>query len=154
MVGVQAEGCAPIAKAFEAGEVQVKAWNEPKTIASGIADPLQGYPEDGSRTLCIIRRSDGYACACSDNEILEAAMQLAKEEAVFAEPSGAASIAGFKMLIEEGKIDRNDTVICVITGHGLKEPNAFSQYYSKPPVIRPNLKELDRALQAVTTCKA
>jgi len=148
MAGVQAEGCAPIANAFETGKAEVEPWKEPKTFASGISDPLQGYPEDGTLTLNTIRRSNGWAVACPDKEILDAILQLAKKEAIFAEPAGAAPIAGLKMLINEGKIDKADLIVCVITGHGLKEPTAVLEYCTKPPVIRPTVEELENALKA------
>ncbi|MCW4019786.1 MAG: threonine synthase [Candidatus Bathyarchaeota archaeon] len=147
MVGVQSEGCAAIVRAFESGEACVEAWGEPETFASGIADPLQGYPEDGTFTLSTIRKSNGCAVACSDREILEAILQLARSEAIFAEPAGAAPIAGLKKLIDEGKIDRNDVVVCAITGHGLKEPDAVLERSVKPPVIRPTVKDLDAVLK-------
>ena len=122
MVSVQAEGCDPIVKAFNQNKSEViSIKNPPQTIASAIADPLRGYEKDGEFVLRIIRKSNGLAVSVSDDEIKDAQSQLAKEEGVFAEPSGAASIAGLKKLVNVGIIRHKDRVVCIITGHGLKD---------------------------------
>jgi len=120
MVGVQADGCSPIVRAFVEGRNEVEAWVNPKTIASAIADPLKGYTQDGTRTVNIIRESGGFAVSCSDNEIIDAVKALARYEGLFAEFSAAASIAALSKGLEEGLIERDDLTVCLITGHGLK----------------------------------
>jgi len=144
MVGVQAEGCSPIAKAFQQGKANVEEWGKPKTVASAIADPLWGYAQDGTYALETIRESKGLGEACTDREILEAMKVLAKTESVFAEPAGGASVAGLKILIEAGKIDRTDAVVCVVTGHGLKDAATARRLCGKPPEILPTASELKR----------
>ncbi len=126
MVGVQSESCAPIAHAFNRGSKTVEAWPEKiDTVASGIADPLIGYPEDGTTTLNVIRKSAGLAITVDDEEILDAGRRLAKEEGVFAEPTAASCLAGVKKLIDTDIVSPLDTIIAVITGHGLKTPNSL-----------------------------
>lgn len=143
MVGVQAKGCAPIVRSFKEGAKTVKPWDEPKTVATGIADPLQGYAQDGTLTLETIRKSKGVAVAVQDEEILEALKLLARTEGIFAEPTGAVPIAGLRKLIDEGVIDKDDMVVCAITGHGLKDFNSLS-ISKKPVAIGPNIKELEK----------
>jgi len=100
-------------------------------------------------TLATIKKSKGYAVSCSDEEILESILELAKNESVFAEPAGSILIAGPKTLTNEGKIDKNDVVICVITGHGLKEPTAALEYCMKPPLIQPTSEDLKRIINVL-----
>src|SRR3712207_8145897 len=81
MVAVQAAGCAPIARAFESGAKEVREWEHPvETAASSIADPLRGYPEDGTRTLSVVRESGGEAVAVSEEETRRATIELARSD--------------------------------------------------------------------------
>lgn len=127
MLGVQAEGCAPIVAAFDKGDHSVSPWGTPTTFASGISDPLRGYPEDGTFTLRIIRRGGGSAVAVSDESIRWAAAQLAQKAGVLAEPTGAAALAGIATYAKRTTLpDRADVVVCV-TGHAFKEPKHMPQ---------------------------
>lgn len=121
MVGVQAEGCSPIAKAFLAGEQHVKSDDHPKTIAGAICDGLVGYSKDGDFTLEIIRKSNGFAMMCDDQSILQAQRWLAIDEGSFVEPASATSIVAIEKSIGENKINENQIVVCLLTGHGLKD---------------------------------
>jgi len=152
MIAVQAEGCAPIVKAFKEGRSTVEPWGHPRTRVSAIADPLQGYPQDGSLALNTVRQSNGLAEACSDEEIIQAVKLLAETEGIFAEPSGASSIAALKKLLEEGKIRKGETVVCVVTGAGLKDPNASMKLYGVPFEIEPNMDEVRKILKL--SCKS
>ena len=120
MIGVQAEGCSPIVRAFKNGSSAVSPWQKPDTVAHSIADPLNGYPDDGSLTLKNIRESHGIAESVTDEEMLESVRLLAGTEGLFAEPSAAATIAVIKKLKSSGRIDSDDTVVPVVTGTGLK----------------------------------
>ncbi len=121
LVAAQSEGCAPIARAFAEGKETVEPWESPKTIASGISDPLLGYPEEGSYTLSLIRRSGGQAVAVPDRDIIEAMVALGRNAGLFCEPTGAVSLAACNRLFTEGEIGASDTVVCVVTGHGFKD---------------------------------
>ena len=90
------------------------------TVVSGIDDPLQGYERDGTLTLVAVRESGGAALAVPDNETLKAGRVLAHEEGMFVEPAAAASVAGAAAAKRSGYIDESDTVVCLLTGHGLK----------------------------------
>ncbi|MCK4953081.1 pyridoxal-phosphate dependent enzyme [Candidatus Bathyarchaeota archaeon] len=79
------------------------------------------------------KESKGLAETVSDEEIIEAQRLLVYYEGLFVEPASAASIAGLQKLISSGKIDENDTVICITTGHGLKDPEIVMQKYPTYP---------------------
>ncbi|MGH7005349.1 MAG: pyridoxal-phosphate dependent enzyme, partial [Alphaproteobacteria bacterium] len=101
-------------------------WEDPKTIASGISDPLTGYPEEGSLTLSLIRKSNGAAIAVSDESIRRAMHDLARKAGIFCEPTGATSLAAMRDLFERGTIGSKQTVICIVTGHGFKDFAAWA----------------------------
>ncbi len=141
IAGVQAAGCGPLAEAFERGSAEVIAWGEPRTIALGISDPLQGYAQDGTHTLQTIRESGGLALAVSDEAILEAVRQLARMCGVFAEPAGAAPIAALRELRRREIVKADEVVVAVITGHGLKDPTA-AVGVEPPHIIEASLEAL------------
>lgn len=125
MVGVQAEGCAPIVQAYRNGDTEVQAWRgSARTIASGIADPLLSYPADGSRTLAVIRESGGTAAAVSDDELIRYRKLLAEREGVLAELSSVTAIAAIEQLRKTDIIGQADKVVSIVTGHGLKDLSA------------------------------
>ena len=120
MIGVQAEGAAPIAKAVKNKQEKIQPVTNPQTIASAIRI---GSPVNWTKVLPVIKESHGTAETVSDKEILEAQQNLASKEGIFVEPASAASIAGLRKSIDTGRIDRSDLVVCVTTGHGLKDPS-------------------------------
>ena len=131
MIGVQAEGCAPIIDAFEKGQTKVTAWGKCETIAGAIADPLKGYEDDGIRTLTSIRASYGYGVKVSDDFIMKLVQKLAKEEAMFVEPASASSVSAVYKLRDMGVIKQNESVISIITAHGLKDTEELLNYLKK-----------------------
>src|SRR5208337_2720484 len=143
MIGVQAEGCAPIVRAFKAGREDVEAWGTPQTIALSIADPLIGYPQDGTLTLNTIRDSHGFADDATDPEMIQAVKAIAHCEGIFAEPAAAASIAVVKKLKNAGVIAVDDCVVSLVTGTGLKSPDFVGQQ-SEINVIDEDLNQLEK----------
>jgi len=145
MVGTQPSGIAPLVRAYELNQSpdKIEPWKERKTIASGIGSLL---PPDGNTALIAIRNSYGTATHVSDIDILNAEAQLASSEGIFAEPSGALSVAAAKKLLDEGVIDRDDVVIAVVTGSGLKDPEVLRSSFDQYPVINPLISELENAL--------
>src|SRR5919109_135376 len=113
VVAVQAEGCAPIVRAFERGDSTVTAWEKPATIASGICDPLVGYERDGTYTLRLTRETDGLAIAVSDATIVDAMRTLAHLEGLLAEATGASSVAALIKLAGLGRIPAGSRVVCL-----------------------------------------
>jgi threonine synthase len=119
MLAVQASGCHPIVRAFEADE-PVRPWREPvATDIGAIADPLVGYPADGEATLRAVRDSGGRAVALEDRVIHDWADRLSRREGIYAEPAAAAGVAALGA--DDGIVDPDGTVVALVTGHGLKE---------------------------------
>jgi threonine synthase len=146
MVCAQAKGCAPIVRAFEEDAEAVVSWeDEPDTIATAISDPLRGYAEDGTLTLEVIRETHGHAVAVADDAIRDAARRMASSEGIFAEPAGAAPVAALLALRGSGVIRAGERVVCLITGHGLKDPTAAGPG-GDLPVVNP---DLDRLLETL-----
>jgi len=117
MVAVQAEGCAPVVRAFQAGERTNQFWENARTIASGLRVPKSF----GDRLMMdTIYESDGTAVAVSDEQIKAAQIQLGKLEGVFAAPEGAAVVAALPILIESNWLDPAERIVLLNTGAGLK----------------------------------
>src|SRR5258706_5407536 len=119
LIAVQAEGSPAIVRALE-GDGIVRPFAE-HTIADGIS---VGLPRNGAMAVRMIRVSGGFGVTVSDEEILAAEKALARLTGVFAEPSGAASYAGLLRLLDEGKIVRDERVVLLVTGSGLKSIDA------------------------------
>ena len=118
VVGVQAEGCAPIARAFEKGLPRYERPPEARTIAHAIANPA---PPAGNAALRLIRERDGLVVAVSDAEMLEAQRELAASEGLFCQPESATTLAAARKLAAAGRIATGDgPVVLVLTGSGLK----------------------------------
>ena len=145
MVGIQAEGCSPIARAFLEDKKEVDSDDNPHTIAGGICDGLTGYARDGTYTLDTIRKSNGFAIYCDDKSILEAQRWLAVDEGAFVEPSSAAAIAAIVKSLQEKTIGKGETVIALLTGHGLKDMSNVKLTIDLPTV--PN--DLSKLLELV-----
>jgi threonine synthase len=120
MIGIQAEKAAPIAEAVKKRRNTITPVVNPQTLATAIRI---GSPVNWTKVLKAIKESKGTAETVSDSEILKAQRDLAAKEGIFVEPASAASIAGLKKMMELGHIDRSDAVVCVTTGHGLKDPS-------------------------------
>jgi len=123
MMGVQAEGAAPIVL----GHIVEK----PETLASAIRI---GNPASWQGAVAAAKESGGSIFAVSDNDILEAYHLLAAREGVFCEPASAASLAGVLKRARSGEFKGGEKVVCTLTGHGLKDPDAV--FRSSPPEIR------------------
>jgi threonine synthase len=117
MVSVQSAGCAPVIRALDLGMDRVEKWENPFTIAAGLRTP--GAFAD-RLILRAIRDSKGTGVAVSDDEILHAQGQMAREGGLLVCPEGAASLAGLKKLVDQGWIDHLEQVVLFNTGSGLK----------------------------------
>jgi threonine synthase len=120
MIGVQAIGAAPLAKTWSTRSRELQVVEEPRTIASAIRI---GRPVNWVKALKAVEESRGALLTVSDEEILEAMKMLARLEGLGVEPSSAASLAGYLKALEEGLVDRGETVVLVATGHALKDPD-------------------------------
>ena len=117
MVAVQSDGCAPVVRAFRAGNQRCDFWPGAQTVASGLRVPKSFADQI---ILEDLRSSHGNAVAISDEKILAAQGKLARSEGIFAAPEGAATLAGLIQLIAEGWIDPDERIVLFNTGTGLK----------------------------------
>ena len=143
MTGIQAEGAAPIANAIQTGSEGIVPILQPDTIATAIRI---GAPVSWKKALRAIRESKGTAETVSDQEILEAQKMLARSEGLFVEPASASSLAGLKKMRESGQIDQDERVICVTTGHGLKDPDIAIKISEKPFEVDAEIESLEQLL--------
>ena len=132
LIAVQAEGCAPIVKAFQEGKTESAFWEGADTVASGLRVPkaLGDF-----LVLRAIAETDGYAAAVSDAAMLWALRQLASAEGVFACPEGAALVAALPELRRKGVLRAADRVLLLNTGSGLKYPQAVIATF---PILEPD----------------
>lgn len=121
IIGVQSENLAAVKKTFDQGEPFKPQDIEGSTIADSIS---VGMPRDVIKACTYVKESEGYFITLSDKKIKEAIIELGKKTGIFAEPAAAITYGGFKKLVYENKIQREDRVCLVITGNGLKDPNA------------------------------
>jgi threonine synthase len=145
--GAQAEGCSPIAKAFAEGRDFVVP-EKPNTIAKSIAI---GNPADGIYALEIARQTNGNIAMVNDAEIIEGMKLLAETEGIFTETAGGTTVAVLKKLVEQGKIDPEETTVLYITGNGLKTQEAIQGYVGEPLAIEANLESFERAWERSQT---
>ncbi len=124
MVTVQAEGCAPIVKAFESGATTGADVPDAHTIAAGLRVPKA---VGDFIMLDILRKSGGTAVSVTDNELIAAVKEIGAAEGIFAAPEGAACLPALKKLIDRGKVDRNERVVLFNTGTGVKYLEVFPQ---------------------------
>jgi threonine synthase len=89
-------------------------------------------------------RNGGTAEAVSDEEILKAQRLLASTEGIFAEPSGVASLAGLIRVLDEGVVGKDETVVVLITGSGLKNPEAVKKTFKEASTVKPSTEELEK----------
>lgn len=117
MVAVQAEGCAPVTKAFHDGSPNCDFWEGAQTLASGLR-----VPKSFADRLILqdLRESRGTAVSVSDPSILEAQRALGAMEGIFAAPEGAATLAALSELLDQGWVQRDERIVLFNTGTGLK----------------------------------
>lgn len=141
LVAVQPEGNHPFVRAWmqRADPDKIQPWERPpETIATGLEDT---FPWDGDAGLRALYNTNGYGVVVSDKEILEAMKLLASLEGIFAEPSGAAGLAGLIKAIQDGQVDKDETIVVLVTGHGLKDPDIVKKTAGDAPTINPDPQE-------------
>jgi len=137
IIGVQAEGAASIVNAFQNKSEDIEALKAINTICSGIA---VSKPLDGIKALEAIYSTNGEAVAVSDKEALEAQYLLSKEEGLFVEASSATTLAAL-MKQSKNSAYKGARIVCVLTGHGLKDPAPLLNVAIKPPTIYPSVDD-------------
>jgi threonine synthase len=143
MTGIQAEMAAPIANAVRQGKNTIEPVKNPETIATAIRI---GAPVSAQKALNAIYESNGYADTVTDEEILSAQKLLARKEGIGVEPASAASIAGLLKMVESGEVDKGEQVVCIVTGHLLKDPNTAIDACVEPLEIDADVKTLSKII--------
>ena len=140
LISAQAAGCCPLNRAIETGE----PWKpmEENTLADSIA---VGVPRNADKALMAIRESNGLTVNVTDGEIMAAQKLLGRACGVFGEPAGVTGAAGVKKLCEQGVIGKNDTVVSVVTGNGLKDVANAIAACGEPITIPGNMECLLQA---------
>lgn len=142
IMGVQAEGSAAIANAFNAG-VETIVPVSANTLADSISVDL---PRDGVRAVRAARETGGSYILVSDAEILRAIAELGRV-GIFAEPAGATAYAGMVRALRQNQISLEDRVLVINTGSGLKDVRAAMQAVSEAPIIEPSLEAVRRVIK-------
>ena len=137
ITAAQPHGCAPVVSAFKRKSNDVIPVERPETIAKSLAI---GDPGDGSYVLKRLRQYNGIAEEATDEEIIDGILRLAKTEGIFTEPAGGVSVAVLRKLIEDGEIDNDETVVCYITGNGLKSTEAIIDVLPKLKAVKPDIQ--------------
>jgi threonine synthase len=144
--GAQAEGCAPVARAFLDGADAIRPVR-PSTIAKSLAI---GNPADGWYALDEVRRSGGALAAVSDEEILDGIRLLARTEGIFAETAGGVTIATLANLAAQGVVRPDEQVVAYVTGHGLKTVEALMGSTGPTATIAPTLEAFAAAVDVTS----
>jgi len=142
LIAVQPNGCNVVVKAFNLKKKMVPL-DKPSTICGAVC---AGYPLDGLKVLKALKESHGYAVELSDDDALMEEQVMAKEEAMFVEPSGALPMAAVNYLSRKKFFKANDVVVCIATGNGLKDPKSAVKILPDPPTINPEMSEIDNYL--------
>lgn len=141
LVAVQADGSDAIARAWRTGK------RDP-IVAHSVADSITvNRPRNGGMALRDITRSGGAVVTVDDQAILSAIPELSRLTGVFAEPAGAAALAGFQKLASSGAFRDEDSVVLLVTGSGLKDISAAARVAGEPIRIRADLEEVERTLR-------
>lgn len=144
IVAVQAEGSSPIVTAFETHST-VKPIDKAQTICSAIA--CSGISIDAPKVMAALKDSKGAAVSVTDDETLHSQQMLARMEGLYVEPSSATIIAALSKLMKRKILKKDEVIICVATGAGLKDPATTLKVLAEPPTIEPSILEVDRVLK-------
>jgi threonine synthase len=143
LTGIQAEGSAPVTKAFDAKKKDFVPEENPETVATAIRI---GNPVSGRKALHAIYDTGGYSVTVTDDEIISAQQLLGRKEGVCVEPASAASIAGLKKLKAMGIVDKDEKVVCICTGNGLKDPDTIIKNSPPPISCKNSVKAIEEIL--------
>ena len=142
LLGVQAKGAQPIFEAFQAGDEKVRP-RRAETLADSIA---VGQPRNQTKALRAIRASGGSMVAVEDGEILEAMYELAQHTGVFGEPAGVTGVAGLLRAVSSGVVKKNETVLHIVSGNGLKDVRSAMKACPEARKIRVSLDDVRKVV--------
>ena len=139
IIAAQPHGCAPIVDAFKRNSDEVIPVERPETIAKSLAI---GDPGDGIYVLKRLKQYNGIAEEANDAEICDSILLLARTEGIFTEPAGGVSVAVLRKLVEEGKIEKDESTVCYVTGNGLKTTEAIIGLLPKLTAVKPDAAQV------------
>jgi threonine synthase len=139
IIAAQPHGCAPVVDAFKRNSDEVIPVERPETIAKSLAI---GDPGDGIYVLKRLRQYNGIAEEANDAEICDSILLLARTEGIFTEPAGGVSVAVLRKLVEEGKIAKDESTVCYVTGNGLKTTEAIIGLLPKLTAVKPDAAQV------------
>jgi threonine synthase len=128
MIAVQPDGCQPVVRAWEQGKRRSEFFENAQTVASGLRVPK---PLGDFLILDAVRESGGTCIAVSDEDLIEAGVQLATDEGMFVAPEGAACVAALAKLLKSGFLKREEKIVIYNTGSGLKYLEAYSPRFPR-----------------------
>jgi len=149
--GAQATGCNPISAAVKTGANKVRPIRNPQTIAKSLAI---GDPADGYFASQLIRSTGGWSEDVDDDAIIDAMRLLAETEGIWTETAGGVTLAVTQKLIDQGRIDRDESIVVCITGNGLKTQEVLLERMPKPVVIKPTLEQFEAVLETLSPALA
>jgi threonine synthase len=135
MVGFQAAKAAPI--------VEGRVISNPETIATAIKI---GNPASWDKAKKALEESQGHIDKITDEEILDAYHVLASREGIFVEPASAAAVAGLIKMAKRGYFKEGSKIVCVLTGHGLKDPDIAIKTGEKPRILPPDIERIEKEI--------
>ena len=142
--GVQSKGAAALCNVWESGKEEIKPVKT-NTFADSIS---VSFPRDGIKALRSVKDSSGEYVKVKDKEIMEAMHLLAKHAGIFSEPAGAAGFAGLRLMLEDGKIDKDEKVVVLVTGSGLKDLEGAKKASPNNSIkIKPTIEHLEDKLK-------
>jgi threonine synthase len=142
--GAQATGCNPISATVKNGASKIKPIRNPQTIAKSLAI---GDPADGYFASQLIRATGGWSEDVDDEAIVDAMKLLAETEGIWTETAGGVTLAVAQKLIEQGRIDRDESIVICITGNGLKTQEPMLERMTRPALIKPTMEQFEALLE-------
>ena len=139
IIAAQPHGCAPVVDAFKRNSDEIIPIERPETIAKSLAI---GDPGDGMYVLKRLKQYNGIAEEANDAEICDSILLLARTEGIFTEPAGGVSVAVLRKLVEDGKIDKDESTVCYVTGNGLKTTEAIIGLLPKLTAVKPDAAQV------------
>ena len=144
ITSAQPIGCSPVVDAIIQNKDNISPIEKPNTIAKSLAI---GEPGDGISAIKTVKDSGGYGEKVSNEEIVDSIKLLSSTEGIFAEPGGIVSLAVLRKLVENGRVDKDEKIVCYITGNGLKTPEIFENYNIAQKTIEPKLEIVQKIIK-------
>jgi threonine synthase len=143
-IGVQAEGCSPIASAFQRGQTRVQRINKAHTIAHAISNP---DPPAGNLLLRLIKETGGSMLGISDEKILEAQRLLAESEGLYVQPASATTLGGLIEWAKRNRMEPSSRAVLILTGSGLR--TSHKQHSTNNRILRSSLADLEKTIRSI-----